>query len=140
MQEPTRRYLAGVSLTDAVAYGAAATREAIVQALNKDSEIPAMGLAVVGVQVVKVSPVADLEKALQTPTRESLQQKADEAIFARRALAVEKERAIKENELHTQIELAKRQEALIEQNGANRLRDVRLTAESEKERVTADIV
>lgn len=139
VQEPTRRYLAGVSLTDAVAYGAAAIREAIVQALGKDSEIPAMGLAVVGVQVVKVSPVADLEKALQTPTRESLQQKADEAIFARRALAVEKERAIKENELHTQIELAKRQEALIEQNGANRLRDVRLTAESEKERVTADI-
>lgn len=138
-QEPTRRYLAAVSLVDAVAYGAAAIRDAIAQAVSSDAEIPAMGLAVVGVQVVKVSPVADLEKALQTPTRESLQQKADEAVFARRALAVEKERAIKENELATQIELAKRQEALIEQSGANRLRDVRLQAESEKERVSAEI-
>jgi regulator of protease activity HflC (stomatin/prohibitin superfamily) len=138
-QEPTRRYLAGVPLTDAVAYGAAAIHEAISLALASDAEIGAMGLAVVGVQVVRVAPVADLEKALQTPTRESLQQKADEAIFARRALAVEKERAIKENELSTQVELAKRQEALIEQNGANRLRDVKLTAESEKQRITADV-
>lgn len=138
-QEPTRRYLAGVLLTEAVQSGAAAIHDAIALALSADAEIPAMGLGVVGVQVVKVSPVADLEKALQTPTRESLQQKADEAIFARRALAVEKERAIKENELATQIELAKRQEALIEQNGANKLRDVRLTAESEKERITAEI-
>lgn len=137
--EPTRRYLASVALTDAVAYGAAAIHEAISLALANDGEIAAMGLSVVGVQVVRVAPVADLEKALQTPTRESLQQKADEAIFARRALAVEKERAIKENELATQIELAKRQEALIEQNGANRLRDARLTADSEKERVTADV-
>ncbi|PIE12482.1 MAG: band 7 protein, partial [Rhodobacterales bacterium] len=34
-------------------------------------------------------------------------QKADEATFSRRALAVDKERAIAENELQNQIELEK---------------------------------
>jgi len=51
-----------------------------------------------------------MEKAMEAPIRECIQQEADEAAFARRALAVEKERAIKENELKNQIELAKRDE------------------------------
>ena len=41
--------------------------------------------------------------------------RADEAAFARRAMAVEKERAIQENELQNRIELAKKEEGLIEQ-------------------------
>jgi hypothetical protein len=60
-----------------------------------------------------------LERALQTPTFEGLQQKADEAVFERRALAVEKERAIAENELHNKIELARREQELIAQEAAN---------------------
>jgi hypothetical protein len=51
-----------------------------------------------------------------------LQQAADEATFARRALAVEKERAIGENELQNKIELARRAENLIQQEGANQRR------------------
>ena len=42
--------------------------------------------------------------------------KADEAIFQRRALAVEKERAIQENELQNRIELARRQSEFAERN------------------------
>ena len=60
-----------------------------------------------------------MEKALRTPTRERIQQQADEATFERRALAVEKERAIEENELQNRIELARREAALIEQQGEN---------------------
>jgi hypothetical protein len=60
-----------------------------------------------------------LERALQTPTFEGLQQKADEAVFERRALAVEKERAIAENELHNKTELARREQELIAQEAAN---------------------
>ncbi len=37
-----------------------------------------------------------LEKALQVPTREAIQQQSDVATFERRALAVESERAIRE--------------------------------------------
>ncbi|MDH3306215.1 MAG: band 7 protein, partial [Acidimicrobiia bacterium] len=77
----------------------------------------------------------DLEKALQAPTRERLQQTADEATFLRRALAVEKERAIAENELTSQIELARREEDLIAQRGANELR--RAGDEAQSKRIEA---
>ena len=61
----------------------------------------------------------ELEKALRQPTREAIQQRADEATFQRRAMAVEKERAIAENELANRIELARREEVLVAQSGAN---------------------
>ncbi len=137
-QDPARLYLASASLTEAVQVGAERMRSAIQRAIAGDAEIPAMGLELVGVQVVRVAPSAELEKALATPTREALQQKADQAVFERRALAVEKERAIKENELATQIELARRQEGLIAQQGANLLREAQTKAAAERERVSAE--
>jgi len=137
-QDPARLYLASAPLTEAVQVGAERIRSAIALAVKADPEIPAMGLALVGVQVVRVAPSAELEKALTTPTREALQQKADEAVFERRALAVEKERAIKENELSTQIELARRQEGLIAQQGANLLREAQTQATANRARVTAE--
>jgi hypothetical protein len=66
------------------------------------------------------------------PTREKIQQEADEATFGRRALAVDKERAIQENELSNQIELAKREEQLIAQRGQNERRRATETAESKR--------
>ena len=47
-------------------------------------------------------------KALEAEYREGLQQRADQAIYARRAAAVEQERRIKENELNTQVLLEQR--------------------------------
>jgi hypothetical protein len=73
-----------------------------------------------------------MEKALQTPAREVIQQQADQATFARRALAVEKERAIQENELSNQVELARREEMLIAQRGQNERRRATETAESKR--------
>ena len=59
------------------------------------------------------SPSSELARALQAPTFEGLQQRADEAMFSRRALAVEKERAIAENELNTKIELEAQRRQVI---------------------------
>ncbi len=78
-----------------------------------------MGLGIVTVRVAGVSPSADLARALEAPTFERAQGVADEASFARRAAAVEKERAIAENELSTKVELARRQAALIAQEDEN---------------------
>ena len=64
------------------------------------------------------SPTAHA-RALQTPTFEALQQKADQATFERRALAVEKDLAIAENELNTKTELARREMLLITQEAEN---------------------
>lgn len=136
--QPARSYLAGVTVTEALGSGADETRRRIHEALASDAELAAMGLALVSVLINRIAPTAEVEKALQTPTREAIQQRADEATFQRRALAVEKERAIKENELATEIELARRQEQLIQQQGANRLREVRQEAEAERLRVEGE--
>jgi hypothetical protein len=63
-----------------------------------------------------------VERALQTPARELVQQEADRATYERRANAVDRERAIAENELANQIELATREEALVTQRGTNERR------------------
>jgi regulator of protease activity HflC (stomatin/prohibitin superfamily) len=138
-QQPARTCLTALPIVDVVRVGADQTHDAIESALRSDAEIEAMGLVLVSIQVDRAAPTAELEKALQTPTREGIQQKADEAIFERRALAVEKERAIKENELATEIELARRQEELIRQQGANEMLAARQQAERGKFGVTAQV-
>ncbi|MGC4001457.1 MAG: SPFH domain-containing protein [Anaeromyxobacter sp.] len=95
-------WVAGADLRDVLAQGPEAVRGVVEAGLAGDASLQAMGLETVSVRVSSVKPVPDLEKALAAPTRESLQQVADQAAFARRALAVEKERAIQENELKNQ--------------------------------------
>ncbi|MBM4320944.1 MAG: band 7 protein [Deltaproteobacteria bacterium] len=138
-QPLARDHLKGVSLEEAVRSGADVVRRAILDALTADQELASMGLAVVSLQVARVAPSAELEKALQAPTREAIQQLADEASFARRANAVEKERAIKQNELQTEIDLARRQEELISQQGRNTLMGVQAEGEAERVRTQAGI-
>jgi hypothetical protein len=112
-------WVARADLRAALAEGPERARAAIEAGLAADGALPEMGLEVVSVRISSVRPTPDLEKALAAPTRERIQQSADEAAFARRALAVEKERAIQENELKNQIELARRKEELILQQGQN---------------------
>jgi len=137
--EPVRAYLSNEPVVEALRTGAERIRTSLDAMLRSDPEIADMGLALVSVQVAKISPSADVEKALQTPTREFIQGKADEAVFSRRAMAVEKERAIKENELATEIELARRQAQLIEQKYANDRLAIDQSAANEKARVQADL-
>ena len=111
--------LATMTLAEAMASGIGATREAIAAGLAADERIRETGVAIVGVRVLGIKPEADVERALQTPTRESLQQEADRATYERRALAVERERTISENELQSKIELAPREQGLLAKEGEN---------------------
>jgi regulator of protease activity HflC (stomatin/prohibitin superfamily) len=99
--------------------GVAAIRDRIAAGLTQEAALGELGLEVVAVRVAAVTPSADVEKALQQPTREAIQQQADQATYARRALAVESERAIADNELKNRIELARREEELVAREGAN---------------------
>jgi regulator of protease activity HflC (stomatin/prohibitin superfamily) len=124
-------YIAHAPVKDVLAEGMAHVGAEIEKGLADHVPLTELGVAIVAVRITGVAPTADLEKALQTPTRESIQQQADEATFQRRALAVEKERAIQENELQNKIELAKREELLIGQQGANAKRLAREKSESD---------
>jgi len=118
-QQFTWDYLSQTPLLEIMEHGLDEICARIQTGFRSDEGLNAMGLEVVAVHIGAVRPEAGVEKALQVPVRERVQQQADEATFQRRALAVEKERAIQENELQNQIELAKREENLIAQRGQN---------------------
>lgn len=114
--------LARTPLASALVDGLAAVRERMAAGLAADPRLAETGVTVVGIRVWAVRPERDVERALGTPAREVVQQEADRATFERRAVAVELERTIAENELGTRIELATREERLIAQRGVNELR------------------
>lgn len=130
--------LARTPLASTVPDGIAAVRRRISEGLATDSRLAETGAAVLDVRVVAIRPEPDVEKALQTPMRESVQQDADRATYERRALAVERERAISENELQSKIELARREEELVAQRGANARREAETAAEADRIKVEAE--
>ncbi|MFS8096355.1 SPFH domain-containing protein [Lentzea alba] len=117
-QQLALKVLATIDLETALRTGVERVKEAVSTNLTAEH----IGLDIIDVRVVAIRPDADMEKALQTTIRERVQQEADKATYERRALAVERERAISENELQNQIELAKREELLVVQKGANALK------------------
>ncbi|MEO3748948.1 SPFH domain-containing protein [Plantactinospora sp. B5E13] len=143
-QQPALDLLARVPLAQALT-DIAAVREAVSAGLRDETRLTDIGVTVVSARVVAVRPEPEMERALQTPTREAVQVEADRATYARRAQAVEQERAIAENELQNKIELARREQQLVEQHGANARRKVELDAaadlavaqgKAEREKVT----
>jgi regulator of protease activity HflC (stomatin/prohibitin superfamily) len=135
-QQHTLELLAQMTLPDALARGMTAVRQQISAGLSGDQRLVDTGLEVVDVRVVAVRAEPEVEKAMKTPARERIQQEADKATFERRALAVERERAIAENELQNQIELARREEQLVEQKGTNERR--RATEQAAAEQIQAE--
>ena len=71
--------------------------------LTASEEVAALGLEILGFSLLAIKPTPETARALEAETREQLLKEADEAIYARRNSAVEQERAIKENELNTEI-------------------------------------
>lgn len=118
-QQQVLGMVAGSALASVLADGVAEIRDRILHGLIADSRLAETGIAVVGARVVALRPEPDVEKALRTPARELIQQEADRSTYERRAMAVERERAIAENELQNKIELARREEQLLAQQGAN---------------------
>ena len=121
-----------------LADGVARIRDRITTGLAAEPALQDLGLEVVAVRVAEVVPVPEVRRALEQPAREAIQQRADEATFARRAQAVEKERAIAENELGNRIELARREEALVAQEAANA--DEREAREARRRADAIDVV
>ena len=115
--------LVGSDLRTALTTDPAWLAATVRAALAADERLTSTGLAVVGVRFAVLRAEPDVERALQTPAREAIQQEADKATFERRAVAVEREAAIGQNELANQIDLAARAEQLIAQKGTNARRE-----------------
>jgi regulator of protease activity HflC (stomatin/prohibitin superfamily) len=131
-QQHALTVLAGLPLREAIVNGPEAARAAMAAGLEDDARLGDTGIVIVGVRVVAVRPEAEVERALQTPAREQVQQEADRATYERRAMAVERERAIAENEMQNQIELARREASLVEQRGLNERKRMEETAAAKR--------
>jgi regulator of protease activity HflC (stomatin/prohibitin superfamily) len=123
-QQQALDLLARMPLRHAITDGTTQVRERVVQGLAALDRLARIGIEVVDVRIVAIRAEPELERALQTPARERVQQEADAATYERRATAVERERTIAENELQSQIELAQREEHLVGQRGQNERRRV----------------
>ncbi|WP_315771140.1 MULTISPECIES: SPFH domain-containing protein [unclassified Bradyrhizobium] len=88
--------------------------EAIAEGLKSRADIDALGLEILGVAVRAVKPTPETAKALEAEAREAILKTADEAIFARRNFAVERERAIRESELDTEIAVEQKKRSIRE--------------------------
>lgn len=136
-QQQVLGLIAASPLAAVLADGVGQIRDRILSGLNSDTRLAETGIAVIGVRVVAIRPEPEVEKALRTPAREQIQQEADRATYERRAVAVQRERAIAENELENQIELARREADLIQQKGANGRRQAEEEAAASGIQVTA---
>jgi regulator of protease activity HflC (stomatin/prohibitin superfamily) len=95
----------------------------IYEGLTTSESIDQLGVEVINVDVVGISPTPEMAKALETETREELQKEADQAIYERRNFAVEQERRIKESELNTEIAVQEKRKQIQEKEAEIKIRD-----------------
>jgi hypothetical protein len=92
--------------------------EGLLQSLMRDLQdapsLARLGVEILDVAILSIVANPEMAKALQAEAREQLLRQADEAIYARRNASVELERAIKENELQTEIAIAAKQRQVRE--------------------------
>lgn len=110
VQVQVRSLLQGRSL-EAVLRGADELVQAVAQRLAQPQALPGLGLALVNLAILAIKPNPETARALEAKVREQILKEADDALYVRRNAAIEQERAVKENELNTEIavEAKKRQ-------------------------------
>jgi hypothetical protein len=75
----------------------------VLTRIVSSEDLLALGLEILGLSILAIKPNPETARALEAEVRERLLRESDEAIYTRRNAAVEQERAIKENELNTEI-------------------------------------
>ena len=91
-----------LSLRDALRSSDALVRD-VEEGLSTSEAVASLGIDVLGLAILAIRPNPETARALEAETREQLLRESDEAIYARRNAAVKQERAIRENELNTEI-------------------------------------
>ncbi|WP_134355925.1 SPFH domain-containing protein [Flavobacterium psychrophilum] len=112
-QTATSSFIHGIKLKDAIR-SAKTIEESIIEGLKNSTAINMLGIEILGANILAISATPEMARALETETREKLQQEADQAIYERRNFAVEQERKIKETELNTEIAIEEKQKQITE--------------------------
>lgn len=136
-QTATSSFIHEIKLKDAIR-SAKSIEEKIVEGLRFSQAISILGIEILGANILAVQATPEMARALETETREKLQQEADQAIYERRNFAVEQERRIKETELNTEIAVEEKQKQIAEKkmesevqkaDNERKLREMKLNAD-----------
>lgn len=107
--------------------------------LQERHEIQALGIEILGVSIVAISPTPDIANALEAKAREEHLKAADDAIYSRRMSAVENERAIRQNELDTEIAVEEKKNEIQETQMKAKAARMRKDNELREEQMKSDI-
>ncbi|WP_179403444.1 SPFH domain-containing protein [Burkholderia guangdongensis] len=127
-----------LDLKEALRASAAIARTAQTE-LASQPEIEALGLEILGVSVMAVKPTPDIARALEAEARESNLKAADDAVYLRRMSAVENERAIRQNELDTDIAVEQKKRQIRETQMEAKAMLMRKENELRTEQMAADV-
>ena len=112
-QTATSSYIHSIKLKESIR-SAKSIEEKILAGLRSSQAIGMLGIEILGANILAIQASPEMARALETETREKLQQEADQAIYERRNFAVEQERKIKESELNTEIAVEEKHKQIAE--------------------------
>lgn len=112
--------------------------EEVLEQIQAESDLFEMGVVVESLHFVAVKATPEMQKALEADYRESLQQRADQAIYARRNAAVEEESKISNRELDTEVGLEERRRDLVATQSQNLIEQARAEAKAKEMATEAD--
>lgn len=130
--------IGAMPLSDAISGSLERVGSLLAQAFAADEQLRATGVAVVDVRLMSLRPDEGVESSLRAPLLEQLQAEADRALYERRALAVERESQISENEMQSKLDLARKRADLVDQEGHNARREAEEKAAADAIAVEAE--
>lgn len=110
--------------------------EAVTQKLRDEEALAELGVVVDGVYIIGIKAKPDVQKALEAQYREAVNRRADQAIYERRAAALEQEHQLKRRELDTKIEAEERRKQLVAKEAENDLTQARAAAAADELKLT----
>lgn len=137
-QTSTSSYIHDIGLKEAIR-SAKEIENRILGGLKSSPAISMLGIEILGANVLAVQAAPEMAKALETETRELLQQDADRAIYERRNFAVEQERKIRESELNTEIAVEEKQKQIDEKRMESEVQRVENNRKLREMNLEADI-
>ena len=120
VQGQTRSKVNALSLEEAITNVHSLAVGVFTDVVEHES-IAQLGVALESLHFTALKATPEMQKALEADYREGLQQRADQAIYARRAAAVSEERQIRQSELNTEVELENRRKDLVDTQARNNL-------------------
>lgn len=138
-QTSTSSFIHNIGLKEAIR-SAKEMEHRILEGLRSSDAINMLGIEILGANVLAVQATPEMSKALETETRERLQQEADQAIYERRNFAVEQERKIKESELNTEIAVEEKQKQIDEKRMESEVQRMENNRKLREMNIGADIV